>query len=258
MPKRKDAAEDGRSAAVARDPVLQGILKAISLKRLRPGMKLGEIELASVFGTNRTHIRQTLSHLASLDLVTLIPNRGAFVSQHSAGEARAIFDARKLLERAAISGAIDRLTPEIARTLRQIVALERSHAHHDRWEGLDVSAEFHVEIARLAGNPVLVKFMEELTLRTSLLIAQFEPVGGEDHCPDAHPGIAERILARDKAGAVAAMEKHLNEMQARLRLEGDLESPVDIAAIFSEIGVVPRPKAPNRRAKGSPRIAKAH
>ncbi|WP_158818425.1 GntR family transcriptional regulator [Methylocapsa sp. S129] len=249
MPKRKTSTEATRQATIDRDPVLQGILKAISLKRLRPGMKLGEIELASVFGTNRTHIRQVLSHLGSLDLVTLIPNRGAFISQHSADEARAIFEARKILERAAISGAIDNLTVETARTLRQLVAAERSHAHHDRWEGLDFSAGFHVEIARLAGNPVLVKFMEELALRTSLLIAQFEPAGGEDHCPDAHPGIADRILARDKVGAVGAMEKHLAEMQARLRLDGEADAPVDIAAIFHELGVSRQPKMANRLAK---------
>jgi DNA-binding GntR family transcriptional regulator len=240
MARRK--AEAARPPAIGRDPVLQGILKAISLKRLRPGMKLGEIELASVFGTNRTHIRQVLSHLASQELVTLVPNRGAFVSQHSADEARAIFEARRILERAAIAAAVDTMTAETARSLRQLVAAERSHAHHDRWEGLDFSAGFHVEIARLAGNPVLVKFMEELALRTSLLIAQFEPAGGEDHCPDAHPAIAERILARDKAGAIEAMDAHLDQMQARLKLDGDTDAPVDIAAIFHDLGVVAKPK----------------
>lgn len=232
---------------MGQDPVVQGILKAISLKRLRPGMKLGEIELASAFGTNRTHIRQVLSHLGSRDLVTLIPNRGAFVSQCSVDEARAIFDTRKILERAAISAALDRFTPEMGRNLSRLVALEKSHAHHDRWDGLDLSASFHVEIARLSGNPVLVKFMEELALRTSLVIAQYEQPGAEDHCPDAHPDIAERILARDKAGAIAAMERHLTEMQSRLRLDGGEDSEADIAAIFQELGIIPNGKGGARR-----------
>jgi DNA-binding GntR family transcriptional regulator len=251
MAKRNASDDDGRNPTIDRDPVLQGILKAISLKRLRPGMKLGEIELASVFGTNRTHVRQVLSQLGSLNLVTLIPNRGAFVSRHTAEEARAIFAARGILERAAISAAVDNMTPETARKLRGFVASERSHAHQDRWEGLDFSAGFHVEIARLGGNPVLVKFMEELALRTSLLIAQFEPPGGEDRCPDAHPGIAEKILARDKAGAIAAMETHLAEMQARLRLDGEDDSTVDIAAIFAELGVAREPGRVRRAAKRS-------
>ncbi len=216
MRKQKISDDAGRGA-MDQDAVVQGILKAISLKRLRPGMKLGEIELASAFGTNRTHIRQVLSHLGSRDLVTLIPNRGAFVSQPSANEARAIFEARRVLERAAISGAIANLTPQSARELERLVAVEQSSNHPDRWEGLDLSASFHVAIARLAANPVLLKFTEELALRTSLVIAQFELPGAKDHCPDAHPGIVDLILARDEAGAVAAMERHLAEMLQRLR-----------------------------------------
>jgi len=47
------------------DPVVKGILKAISQKRLRPGLKLGEARLASAFNTTRIHVRQALAHLAS-------------------------------------------------------------------------------------------------------------------------------------------------------------------------------------------------
>ncbi|MDC7787618.1 GntR family transcriptional regulator [Rhodoplanes sp. TEM] len=246
MRKSKAMSAGGRTT-LDQDPVVQGILKAISLKRLRPGMKLGEIELASAFGTNRTHVRQVLSHLGSRDLVTLIPNRGAFVSQCSPEEARAVFDTRKILERAAISAALDHFTPDMARDLSRLVALEKSHSHNDRWDGLDLSASFHVEIARLSGNPVLVKFMEELTLRTSLIIAQYEMPGSEDRCPEAHPGIAERILARDKAGAIAAMDRHLADMQARLKLDGRGESDADIAAIFQDLGIVPKARPGARR-----------
>ena len=97
-----------------------------------------------------------------------------------------------------------------------------------------------------SGNPVLVKFMEELALRTSLIIAQFEPPGAEDHCPRAHPRIAEKILARDKAGAIKAMDDHLNEMQARLRLEGT-EGEDGIATIFQSLGIVPMSKRKSAR-----------
>ncbi|CAN7642712.1 GntR family transcriptional regulator [Bradyrhizobium sp. LjRoot220] len=247
MRARKDSI-DADHGSLDQDPVVQGILKAISLKRLRPGMKLGETELASAFGTNRMHIRQALSHLGSRNLVTHIPNRGAFVSQPSADEARAIFDARKTLEGAAIARTIDNLSEATAQELQHLVAAEQSHSHDDRWDGLNFSAGFHVEVARLSGNPVLAKFMEELALRTSLIIAQFEPPGAEDHCPNAHPRIAERILARDKAGAIRAMEEHLAEMQARLRLDGS-EGDAGIATIFQDLGIVPVSKRKSARKK---------
>ena len=248
MRTRKDAIDAADHGGMDQDPVVQGILRAISLKRLRPGMKLGETELASTFGTNRMHIRQVLSHLGSRNLVTHIPNRGAFVSQPSADEARAIFDARKTLEGAVIARTIDNLSEKTAQELRRVVAAEHSHSHDNRWDGLNFSAGFHVEIARLCGNPVLAKFMEELALRTSLIIAQFEPPGTEDHCPKAHPRIAEKILARDKAGAIRAMDDHLAEMQARLRLDGS-EGNGGIATIFQDLGIVPVSKRKSARGK---------
>jgi len=246
MRKREASTDPVEHATRDEDPVVQGILKAISLKRLRPGMKLGEIELASAFGTNRAHIRQALSHLASRNLITHIPNRGAFVSQPSADEARAVFDARKTLEAAAISCAIENLTAPMAQDLKRFLKLEGPHRHCDRWDGLSMGAGFHIEIARLSGNPVFVKFMEELSLRTSLIIAQFEPPGAEDRTPHAHPHIAERILARDKAGALEAMEEHLTEIQARLRFDS-LDDHVEIATIFEDLGIVPKPKTGRRK-----------
>jgi len=245
--RKRDASTDPMVRAPRdEDPVVQGILKAISLKRLRPGMKLGEIELASAFGTNRAHIRQVLSHLGSRNLITHIPNRGAFVSQPSAAEARAVFDARKMLEAATISHAIENLTAPRAQDLKRFLKLEQSGSHCDRWDGLNIGAGFHIEIARLSGNPVFVKFMEELSLRTSLIIAQFEPPGAEDRTPHAHPHIAERILARDKAGALEAMEEHLTEIQARLRFDS-LDDHVEIATIFEDLGIVPKPKTGRRK-----------
>ena len=59
-PKRREPeAADPRS--IDDDPVVQGILTAISQKRLKPGAKLGEDKLAAAFGTTRIHIRQALS-----------------------------------------------------------------------------------------------------------------------------------------------------------------------------------------------------
>jgi DNA-binding GntR family transcriptional regulator len=217
--------------------VVTGILKAISLRKLRPGMKLGEEELATAFGTNRAHIRQVLSHLGSLDLVRLVPNRGAFVAQPTVAEAHAVFEARAVLERAAVEAAVARRTADTAKVLQASIAAERAKREADRWDGLDQSAGFHVELARLSGNPVLAKFMEELALRTSLIIAEFEPPGAEDHCPEAHPDIAAKIAAGDREGALRAMEQHLAAMKARLDLATTEEPPVDLVAIFRDLGL---------------------
>lgn len=221
------------------DPVVQGILKAISQKRLRPGLKLGEASLADAFGTTRIHVRQVLAHLASRHIVTQYANRGAFVGRPTIEEARDIFAARHVVEAATVSAAIDRLNGPARERLRQHMRRELADDRRDRWESLSLTADFHVLIAELAGNMVTMDFAKELMLRTSLAIATFEVPGSPDCSADAHPRIAELILARDKSRALEAMRRHLDDIEHRLRLGSPQRDPDDIATIFQDLGVVP-------------------
>lgn len=235
----EDAALSERPRTMDDDPVVQGILKAISQKRLRPGLKLGEASLANAFGTTRIHIRQVLAHLVSRHIVTHYANRGAFIGKPSVQEARNIFAARRVVEAATVSAVIDNLDSTARKRLKQHIALERGHDRNARWESLSLTADFHVLIAELADNMVLLDFAKELMLRTSLAIATFEVPGSHDCSPDSHPGIAEMILAGDKARALEAMGKHLDEIEHRLHLDSPERDPDDIVTIFQDIGVTP-------------------
>lgn len=241
-PARKDRDSDAAGTeprTMDDDPVVQGILKAISQKRLKPGTKLGEDALAQVFATTRIHIRQVLAHLASRHIVTHFPNRGAFLYRPTVQEARDIFAARRVLETATVSTVIDRLDDTARARLRQHIGRETADDRNDRWASLALTADFHVMIAELAGNTVLFDFAKELMLRTSIAIATFEVPGSPDCSPDAHPVIADLILAGDKAGALAAMERHLDEIEQRLNLGVTPPDPDDIVAIFQNIGIAP-------------------
>jgi DNA-binding GntR family transcriptional regulator len=219
------------------DPVVKGLLKAISLKRIRPGTKLVADELVDVFGSNRIHIRQVFEHLGSRNIVRLYPNRGAYVAQPTIEEARQIFATRRVLERAAVAELVDKLDARAAEALRQHVGCEAGHADDDRWNTLTITGEFHTLIAHLTGNDVLAKFIDELVLRTSLIIAAFEPHDADDCSPDAHPDIADRILAGDREGALAALDAHLRAMEDRLHFDAPREQATDLASVFAALGV---------------------
>jgi DNA-binding GntR family transcriptional regulator len=237
MAQRRSKAADLGPRSMDDDPVVQGIIKAISLKRLRPGAKLVEEQLAEAFGANRIHIRHVLAYLGSRGIVTQYPNRGAFVAEPSLEEARQVFRARRVIERAVIEELAPRIGEADVRALREHVKHETDHRAHDRWNTLSLTGDFHGLIGRLSGNAVLAKFLDELVLRTSLIIAVFEPAGSTDCSYDAHPGIAERLAERDLPGALAAMDAHLAAMERRLPLEVTPEPPADIADLFAELGV---------------------
>ena len=94
------------------------IERAIHEHRLPPGSKLGEDELAEVYGISRTIVRAALQGLSHRHLVELKRNRGAFVAQPTVREAREVFEARALLEPRTARSACERMTPEGLALLR--------------------------------------------------------------------------------------------------------------------------------------------
>ena len=74
------------------------IRKAIAERRLMPGKKLTEEALAKLFDVSRARVRKILLILSKEHMVTLQPNKGAYVWQPTADEARKILDSRRLVE----------------------------------------------------------------------------------------------------------------------------------------------------------------
>lgn len=252
MPRKKNPLAVPPPPAMESDPVVKGILKAISLKRIRPGTKLVADQLVEAFGSNRFHIRQVFDHLGSRNIIRFYPNRGAYLAQPTVEEARQIFATRRILERAAVAELIERLDKSAIAMLNAHVEQEHAHGEDDRWATLTITGDFHNLIAHLSGNAVLAKFIDELVLRTSLIIASFKSRGIDDCSPDAHPAIARLIVARDRAGAIAAMDAHLVAMESRLHFDAPSQGAKDLVSIFADLGVEQRNRkdaedAPRRR-----------
>ena len=74
------------------------IHRAIAERRLLPGSRLVEDQLADVFGVSRMRIRSVLQALAREKVVTHHKNRGACVAQPTVKEAKEVFAARRLIE----------------------------------------------------------------------------------------------------------------------------------------------------------------
>lgn len=100
--------------------VAERLRQRIFAHELPPGRPIDELRLAAEYGISRTPLREALKVLAAEGLVTLIPRRGAFVSQISGEELDAIFDVLAVLEGHAARRAAERLDEASARQLRQL------------------------------------------------------------------------------------------------------------------------------------------
>ena len=208
------------------------LYSAIINHRISPGTPLQEDALAEAFGVSRTVIRKALQRLAHERLVELVPNKGASVAKPSAEEARQVFDARRVLERVLIETVVSKAADADIKEL--VKTAKREHAAAERGskqERVQLSGDFHCQLARLGGNPVLTDFLTELVSRTSLIIALYESPGAVPCSHTEHLEIANAIMRRDRQRAVQFMDHHLRHIEAQLDLTDSLVN-VDFGTLF--------------------------
>jgi DNA-binding GntR family transcriptional regulator len=229
------SAKPARAAQPSVDVIHQRVLTAIVEHRLPPGTKLGEERLAKVFGVSRTQIRQVLERLSHDSIVTVQPNRGAFVSSPTVDEAREVFAARRLIEPDLIRQAIRRATAaDVARLRRHVQSESTAREANDKRAIIRLSGEFHQLIADIAGNRFLAKTMRELEALTCLVIILYD-APNVPACPyHEHTDLVDMIEGRNEERAAAFMVEHLKHVEASLNFDGSGDGEIDFDSIFSD------------------------
>jgi DNA-binding GntR family transcriptional regulator len=225
-----------RTPAPSVDAIHQRILGAIVEHRLPPGTKLGEERLAGVFGVSRTLIRQVIERLAHDRIVTVVPNRGAFVSSPTVEEAREVFAARRVIEPELIRQALRAATPADIKRLRAHVAKESAAREaHDKRAIIRLSGDFHALVAEIAGNRYLAKTLRELETLTCLVIILYD-APNVPACPyHEHADLVDLIEARDERRAAEQMVEHLRHVEASLEFERAADGEIDFESVFAEV-----------------------
>ena len=126
MAARTVGATRGRAAGASWRAIHRALRDAVIGRRLGPGTKLPEDELAAIYGVSRTVVRAALQALAHDRLVRLEPNRGAFVARPGPHEAREVFKVREMIEPQVAALAAEAAQPHHAAGLA--AHLEREHA----------------------------------------------------------------------------------------------------------------------------------
>ncbi|MBP2300776.1 GntR family transcriptional regulator [Azospirillum picis] len=232
-PSRRPA--HGRSSAEAR--IVRSIGEAIADRRLPPGTKLTEESLAEAFGVSRERVRKVLLLLAQRRVVTLVPNRGAFVAKPTPKEAREVFEARRVIERAIMERLQSfplPLPPEMLDRLREHGALEdEAERAADRKAMIRLSGQFHLLLADFAGNATLAAILADLIDRSGLAIAAFERRSAHTCSAEDHRRLIAVLAGTAPGEAAALMTRHLDSVEAQLDLDPKADLPIDVRAVFA-------------------------
>jgi DNA-binding GntR family transcriptional regulator len=175
------------------------------------GQFISEQDVAARVGVSRTPVREALLLLAAEDLVTLIPQKGAYVAALSPRETAELIELRGVLERFAAQRALaDRTVPVAA--LRAVLDRQREvRADPDSRAFIDLDHEFHTTLVAAAGNALLTRQYQGLRVRQvrAGLAALARTHARQDAVLVEHEAILTALAAGDADRATAAITAHL-------------------------------------------------
>ena len=214
--------------------IVESITQAIVERRLMPGTKLAEQKIADIFEVSRTLVRQALNQLSRDRLVTLEPARGAFVAKPSVDEARQVFELRAMIESAMVRQLCARISPAQIAELRAHLRDEAAAVGRVDVPGrTQLLADFHIVLARMLGNEVLVEMLSDLLSRCSLITLMYQSAHSAGHSQEEHVHIVDALEQRDARAAARLMEQHITAVERELRFD---PHAVDLAAALRPEG----------------------
>jgi DNA-binding GntR family transcriptional regulator len=226
------AVKAGADSADANE-VYERIWNAIMDHSLPPETRLVEAQLCDIFGLGRTRLRQVLQRLAHERVVTLMPNRGAMVSKPSIAEAREVFAARRIIESGIVASFIAGATKADNKRLQEHLVQEKAAwRHNDRRAMLKLSGEFHLVIAEIVGNSILLELLRDLVSRSSLIIAVYRKPGIASCPPDEHQELVTALEQRSPK-ALDLMMHHLDHVLADLQLDSPADTTIDLSSVLA-------------------------
>lgn len=198
-----------------RDVVFRTLRQGILMGELKPGERLMEIHLANRLGVSRTPIREAIRMLELEGLVTMIPRRGAEVSQITEKNLRDVLEVRRALDALAVELACERITEEEKKALAAACTeFEQATRTKDAKTITQADVKLHDIIVTAAGNERLTKLVNDMS--EQMYRYRFEYIKDEtkhQSLIQEHRIIYKSIIECDKKTASEAVKTHIDNQE---------------------------------------------
>lgn len=215
---------------------------------LKPGDRLPPQNLlAKQLSVSRNTLREAVHKLTVMGLLAAKPGVGTSVQVSSparyvgslsphllldSATVREFLEARLFMEKASIRLAVLRATTEGINGVRAILDKQTAASKKgdvDEFNRLD--AAFHLELARLGQNQVLVRFLETIGDLLHKFISEVNELPSAlQKAVDYHREITALLAARDLSGAERKMVQHLKSVADII--QQNLGTQLDMNALF--------------------------
>lgn len=204
------AAEGYERPATALESVLAELRRAIVSGELRPGQRIMQEVLAEQLRMSRVPIREALHILQGEGKLNHIPNRGYYVVSLAPNDLRELVEARGLLEDAAISRALPRITAEHTAQMERLHQKMITAAANGAVDELQrANREFHSALLSPSGLPHFARLID--TLWDS--ISPYHRLYFADNLfhqtvHDEHFHLIEAVRTKDRDYLLSTMREH--------------------------------------------------
>ena len=203
--------KDGRDKYSLRGRVFQSIREDILSGRYEQNTELKEAAIGAELGVSRTPVREALRQHELEGLVTIIPNRGAYVNMITAKDVQDIYVIRSMLEGLCARWATQSFTADQLDSMEETLCLSEYHTSKKNYEKLyELDSLFHEQLYEAGGSRILnhilsdfhdyVKMVRKATISTSSRSVT---------STEEHRAIFEAIKEKDPDKAEALAKEHV-------------------------------------------------
>ncbi len=175
---------------------------------LQPGSELHQAAIAERFGASRIPVRDALASLAGERLVTIRPNRGAWVVSLSPDEIEEVFELRIMLECNCVRSAVGCASAEQIDDVQYQLRRSSLEAGRVGWSNGD--GAFHEALYRPAGKPRHMRLISELRNLCRVHAKGYDSLTA--HTPrwlEDHEQITAEFAAGNADACEQALHRHL-------------------------------------------------
>ena len=202
--------------------VYQKLRENILNGHYKHGDELRETAVGKEIGVSRTPVREALRQLELEGLVTIIPNKGAYVNGITAKDIFDIYEIRSYLEGLCAKWACRNITEEQLDDLDEITYLSDFHIRREHWEQIfELDNRFHLLLYKACGSTVLEHILSDYhhyveRVRKNTLSSQ----GRAGKAAEEHKAILNAVREKDEALAEKLANEHIYRSLENIKKQG--------------------------------------
>lgn len=206
----------GRVFQKIREDILTGVYKEHD--------ELREVSIGGELGVSRTPVREALRQLELEGLVTIVPNKGAYVTGITPQDVHDIYKIRSLLEGLCARWATEHITGRQIEELEEIILLSEFHLRRKSTEQAEQVSEldgkFHKVLYEASNSRILEHVLSDF--HKYVQMARMMSVGAKDRAErsiEEHRDILKAIKDKDPDKAERLANQHIMKVMENLHME---------------------------------------